>query len=184
MKDLKFVRDPETGLIIPEKWKYIRGYKKKYQISNYGRVKSYYRKPPIIMKLSSRNSVGYIQVSLSLDGERRTHLVHRLVLSHFNREPEVGEETNHKDGNKENNFIDNLEWTDRKSNVNHSLQKGLSSNIGETHSKAKLSKSDVEEIKNLYPTGDYTQKELGDKFGVHQATIADILHGRSWSHVN
>lgn len=102
-----------------------------YQISNFGRVKSTsriihvnngrksysYSIPEKIMRLSTRN--GYLCVTLCLYGKHINTIVHRLVAKTFIHNPFDYPEVNHKDENKLNNCVDNLEWCTRKYNNNY-----------------------------------------------------------------
>ncbi len=111
--------------IKTEEWKDIKGYEGLYQISNLGRVKSlpkvrdlYFRTDERILALSTHK--GYLQVGLHKNNKRKLYRVHRLVAETFIPNPNNYKEVNHKDCNKQNNYIDNLEWCDRKYNVSYS----------------------------------------------------------------
>lgn len=112
-----------------EIWADVQGYEGKYQVSNHGRVKSLarYRKnngnsqtfqEERILK-QSINNCGYCIVELSLDAKRKRHSVHRLVASAFISNDDGKEQVNHKDENKQNNHVDNLEWCSCKENNNY-----------------------------------------------------------------
>ena len=97
---------------MEEIWKDIKGYEGIYQISNCGRIKSLYRKrrknEKILKPLvSSRN---YFQINLYKDGKMFKYLIHRLVAETFIINPDNLPYINHKDENKQNNCVDNLEW--------------------------------------------------------------------------
>ena len=104
-----------------EYWKPIVGYEGLYMVSNWGRVKSMnYRhsgKERILKPVT--NSSGYLLVKLCKDGKVKTFTVHRLVAEHFIPNPNNYKEVNHKDENKTNNVVSNLEWCDRKYNQNY-----------------------------------------------------------------
>lgn len=93
-----------------EIFKGIPGYDGIYEVSNYGRVKSFKRKTPKILK-PAVNHAGYLFVALSKDGKVKQYKVHRLVLMTFNPIENMEElQVNHKDEIKTNNHLDNLEW--------------------------------------------------------------------------
>lgn len=95
-----------------EEWRDIKGYEGKYQISNLGRVKSLrdshnnYREKYI----KSRIRRGYLSVTLCNKGKQKQFLVHRLIAEAFIPNPNNYPQVNHKDENKLNNNIENLEW--------------------------------------------------------------------------
>lgn len=101
-----------------EEWKDIPDYEGLYQVSNYGRVKSLKYGKERIMKQRKRKD-GYLLVCLYKDGVIKSFTVHRLVASAFIPNPNNLPQVNHKDENKENNCAKNLEWCDRKYNINY-----------------------------------------------------------------
>ena len=109
-----------------EEWKDIKGYEGRYQVSNLGRVKSlnYNRtNREKILSLNKHNKNGYYSVQLSKSNVCKRFLVHRLVAESFIDNPNNYKEVNHKDENKSNNCVSNLEWCDRKYNVNYGTTK-------------------------------------------------------------
>lgn len=108
-----------------EIWKSIKGYEGDYEVSNLGRVKSvdriklvkdpksnreYYRHFPESIKTTSHDPKGYVIVSLKSSGKHSRHRMHRLVAEAFIPNPGNLPQVNHKDENKDNNSVDNLEW--------------------------------------------------------------------------
>lgn len=129
---------------MEEVWKDIRGYEGLYQVSNLGRVRSLERvityiqtnqhdkigkevhqKLPGRMLSPRKLPSGYLRVQLM----NKDYYIHRLVCSNFIRPLKPKEEINHKDGNKQNNQIDNLEIVDRVTNHNHACNTGLNTYI-------------------------------------------------------
>lgn len=106
-----------------EIWKPVGGYEGLYEVSNFGRIKSlncYNYKYPRIMKLGKRTD-GYLCVGLSKNNQTKTKSVHRLVAEAFIPNPDNLEMVNHKDENKTNNNVDNLEWCTRAYNQLYSI---------------------------------------------------------------
>ena len=103
---------------MKEEWKDIPGYEGKYQVSNLGRVKNLIRNN-ILKPISKRN--GYLSVSLVNNKKIKQFLVHRLVAITFLPNPNNYSIINHKDYDKTNNTIVNLEWCTQKHNVQHSI---------------------------------------------------------------
>ena len=112
-----------------EIWKDIEGYEGLYQVSNYGRIKSLCRKvnnsncstrviKEIIMKIHTHIN-GYCFVVLSFKQKQKPQRIHRLVAQAFISNPDNYPQVNHKDENKLNNRVDNLEWCTIKYNVNY-----------------------------------------------------------------
>lgn len=101
-----------------EEWKDIEGYEGLYQVSNYGRVKSLWFGREKILK-GGKNARGYLVVGLWKDGKRVMKKVHRLVAEAFLENPQNLLEVNHKDEDKTNNSVSNLEFCDRKYNNNY-----------------------------------------------------------------
>lgn len=95
-----------------------------YQVSNFGRIRSFkYDKINGKIMKPYKTTKGYLQIDLSLDGrkrETRLHLaIHRLVAKAFIPNPDNLPQVNHKDEDKTNNHVDNLEWCTNEYNCNY-----------------------------------------------------------------
>ena len=111
---------------MKEIWKDIKGYESLYRVSNLGRVKSLERKRKtknnnmaIVKERILKHKIdkyGYCSVSLSKEGKLYYYTVHRLVAQAFIPNPNNLPQVNHKDENKLNNCVDNLEWCTNKYN--------------------------------------------------------------------
>lgn len=121
-----------------ETWVPIKGYEDKYAISSFGNVKSIGRYVTKCIKgttadyyLNERplksgiNAVGYYYVVLYEDNLGKGVAVHKLVATHFIANPDKKEQVNHKDGNKLNNQVNNLEWCTRSENMKHAYANNL-----------------------------------------------------------
>ena len=96
--------------------------------------------------------------------------------------PENKLQVNHKDGNKLNNHVSNLEWVTPSENTQHAYDTGLINRKGSKQSSSKLKECDIPFIRYWYEVG-YTQKEIGKVFGVTNTNIGSIITGKSWSHL-
>lgn len=102
-----------------EIWKDLKGYEGLYQVSNLGRIKSLYFSKEKIMKPILTGTCKYYTIGLAKNKKRKTHLIHRLVAETFLENPNNLPEVNHKDENKLNNRIDNLEWCNHEYNMHY-----------------------------------------------------------------
>lgn len=109
-----------------EEWKILNKPYDSYAVSNYGNVKNI--KTNTIKKSFVRYD-GYMQVALSLNGKNKTFKVHRLVAEMFLDNKNMLPCVNHKDGNKINNHIENLEWVTHSQNNYHAVANGLVKSI-------------------------------------------------------
>ena len=105
-----------------EIWKDISGFEGIYQISNHGRLKSFKELPQGRILSNINNKGGYLSVVLCSRDRKRYCRMHVLVAAGFIDNPQNKPEVNHKDGNKQNNFFWNLEWTTRVENHHHMMK--------------------------------------------------------------
>ena len=105
-----------------EVWKDISGFEGLYKISSFGRIMSFKKdKNGVILKNTNRKG-DYFSFVLQGKGKKtKSTRIHRLVAEAFIPNPNNLPEVNHKDGNKQNNRVENLEWCSRSYNAKHSL---------------------------------------------------------------
>ncbi len=154
---------------MQEVWKDIEGYEGYYQVSNLGRVKGLKFKR--LLKLYC-DSYGYPIVVLSKEGIHRTRTVHRLVAETFipniNKLPSV----NHKDENKLNNSVDNLEWCDIKYNCNYGTRnKQISKRVSKKVMQLSIDGKKIKKWNSI--------TEAGNSLGCHISHISSCCHGRT-----
>lgn len=125
---------------------------------------------------------GYCRVTLSFNSKAYTFSIHRLVALYFIPNPQQYPEVNHIDNNPSNNDVSNLEWVTPKMNSEHCVRQGRQSK-GEHRPTSKFSESQVLEIRRLYQTGNFTQRDLAKKFQATQASIWGITSRKTWKHI-
>lgn len=178
-----------------EVWKDIPGYEGFYQVSNIGRVKSLDRvvidrngrhmKYKGVLLTPQYNEFGYQKIMLMMSRKGRTFKIHQLVAMTFIENKENHPCVNHKDGNKENNSVDNLEWCTFGENNKHAYEIGLKipyNRDGERNPKSKFSNSEVEYIRNSHKRngGQFGTMYFARKYGVHKDTITNLIKGKTY----
>jgi hypothetical protein len=110
-----------------EEWKAIAECNGQYYVSSYGRVKSYKCGRERILQpvLKGRKKHQYLSVSIAYLTGAKVKKIHRLVAIYFIDNPQNKPQVNHKDGNKLNNHINNLEWNTSQENNRHAWDIGL-----------------------------------------------------------
>ncbi|MBQ4386155.1 MAG: NUMOD4 motif-containing HNH endonuclease [Prevotella sp.] len=107
-----------------EEWRPIEGTDGMYEVSNLGRVRTNGKRPGLLTLTRQKTGYRYAMIQLT-SGKQRNCRVHRLVAEYFVPNPDGLPEVNHRDGDKDNNRADNLEWCTRSHNVKHSFDTGL-----------------------------------------------------------
>lgn len=175
---------------MTEIWKDIEGWEGSYQVSDCGRVRSldrmvessngrFRRFEGQVLRLQT-NTNGYLYIGLHGAGRHVGAAVHRLVLQAFGGPAPEGHECNHKDGDKSNSRIENLEWSTKSDNQRHAYANGLASQKGEANNQAKLSPEIVEALRKVYALGQHTLDQVGLMFGVSGGNVGYIVRGDTW----
>jgi hypothetical protein len=165
---------------MKEEWKRVIGYSTYYEVSDRGNVRrvvvSNFVK--VVRPLQPyKEKIGYLRVDI----HKKSWRVHVLVAKEFIANPESLRDINHKDGNKKNNILSNLERVSHRDNIKHAVSLGLHSfSNGELNIRAKLSKSQVLEIRRTYQRN---SPQLAKKFGVSKNQIMQIVKRRQWCSV-
>lgn len=162
-----------------------------YYISNTGKIYSKWRMGravkngpiyPLREKKCSIHKDGYYYACI----KGTCKAVHRYLAIAFIPNPENKSDVNHKDGNKLNNNLDNLEWNTRKENINHAFQMGLSDTTGHVagikNGNHILNDKLVLEIREKAKQG-HTCSELAREYSVSKSNIVAIKNRKSWKHI-
>jgi hydroxyacyl-ACP dehydratase HTD2-like protein with hotdog domain len=169
-----------------EKWLPVVECPNHYAVSNCGRVKRLARSKrsyPGFIPKSHLNRDGYSCFALCFDGIRKPRKIHRLVALSFIGPCPVGKEVNHKNGIKTDNRVENLEYVTRKENMKHRVRMGLfdyDKIRGEHNGHAKLTGSQVSDIRARYAAGRVTYNALARLFHVSNVQIKNIVLCRQW----
>lgn len=157
---------------------------KNYMVSTQGRVKhlSYLstnnRRIKERVLSGSLHKDGYIFISICLGNSNYKQVPkHRLVAEAFIDNPNDYPEVNHKDGNKLNNSVENLEWATSSENQNHAIKNKLQPNAVSTY-KGKLTKAQRDEIVFKYSTCGISKRELAKEYEVSHTTINSLLNNK------
>lgn len=155
-----------------------------YEITSEGEVISHKLTTPKILKPRVREVYKYKYINLCKNGKVKTYFIHRLVATHFVKNPKNKPQVNHIDGNSLNNNYKNLEWCTSSENVQHASRLGLL-NIkkGEESNLSKLTKKEVLEIRSKYIPKINTYSKLAKEYGVTKIAILDIIKRRTWKHI-
>lgn len=175
----------QVAVVDKEIWKPVDGYENIYSVSNFGNIKrvviSKGTKGLIVLKPIRDGIKRYKEVRLYKDSQYKNFAVHRIVAQAFIGNPN-GLHVNHKDGNKGNNGLNNLEYVTPRQNCEHAAMIGLVSK-GEGRWNTKFSNKDILSIRKEYENGNTTQRKLAKKYSVSQYSIACIVNKSSWKHV-
>jgi hypothetical protein len=160
----------------------INGTLGKYEISNKGKVKSYFfqgrlRKTPKILKPGL--SHGYWTIVICIDKKRHTASIHRLLAEHFILNPHNHKVINHIDGNRQNNELSNLEWCTYSQNSQHGID-FLSNQHGSKHHKAKFSEIDILKILIMRYQKGMSAYEIASHMNATGPAIVNICAGRRY----
>ncbi len=172
----------------------IQPFHEDYEVSDHGRVRrlrdckptnrGYVRAKAGRLCKQHPNQKGYLFVTMIVNQVYKTVTVHKLVALAFIGKRLDGMEVNHKDGNKSNNCLSNLEYVTPSENTQHAYDHGLIKAIrGEDCHNVIVSETDVVAIRRLYATGKYSQTVIGSMFGIKQPTVSAIIRRRLWKHV-
>ena len=177
---------------ISEQWTPIDSLDGKYLISNFGKIKINYNGKRVNrngqIKKQFITKTGYCVSTFQLNGRYYRKYVHRLVADAFIPTNDKNLHINHKDGNKENNTVENLEWVTRSENQIHAYKNGLiiprlRGKLGEDSINPKFTNSQADEIRQSY-VNKVPIKELVKKYNCHKSTIYRIIQNKTYSNIS
>lgn len=160
-------------------WLPVKEYEKDYIVSDSGKVFSL--KTAILLK-GNIDRYGYLHFLLSKSGSRKHFTAHRLVATHFLENLLNLPQVNHKDGNKLNNDVSNLEWITNFGNRQHAIYSLGYSFKGEDNPSAKLNTESVLKIKSELKNG-VSQHSIAKKYKISRSAISMIAINKIWKHI-
>lgn len=167
-----------------EEWRDVAGFENLYLISSHGRIQTLHsgKSRRGSMRSLVLTKAGYFRVILFNKDHRKRILVHRLVCEAFIPNPLGLPFVNHKNGVRNDNRIENLEWCTAKQNSEHAANVLHSYEVGVNKHGAKLDEADVRSIRGSYKGGENCAS-IGRRFGVSKQTVKSIVDRLKWKHV-
>jgi hypothetical protein len=174
-------------------WHDIPNWNGWYQITRDGQIRIsstaptelYARRSPGDEILTHLSKTGYWRVNLKDPTTRKYsgYMVHRLLMMTFSPVSNpTGLQINHKDGNKANNTLSNLEWCTHRENLDHAWRTGL--RVRPNHSI--LTPEQVIEIRKFRATDEglaTSLREIGDQYGISSTAVWRVIRNRNWTHL-
>ena len=156
-----------------EEWKEVLGFDVLYEVSNLGRVRSRYSEDrgysnEYVYLKPLDNGHGYLRFNWRMKKRQRTVYLHRLVAEAFLPNPDMLPEVNHKDENKANCRVDNLEWCDHKYNASYGTK-------NERMAEKRVKPVQCIETGVIFRSA----RDAGKELGVTNTAISNCLKGRS-----
>lgn len=184
---MKKSKDKLTSLekeILKIKWKpiIIDGQSTRYEVSDSGLVMN-----TITNKILSPgfNGKGYPGVSIFVGKKRCTNLIHRLVAKAFISNPDGKLTVNHKDGDKTNNTVNNLEWMTHKENIQHAWETGLATpRFGDNSNASKYTEYEIQQVCQLLEENKLTNVEISLETGVSESIVSKVKIKNCWTHIS
>ena len=166
-------------------------YSWRFECSNLGRIRNAMNKHIYTPHICG---IGYYQICTCINGKNKNIKIHKAVAESFLPNPDNLRDVNHKDGNKLNNNLDNLEWTSHRDNTLHAFKIGLNSvehllsisRKGEDSNLSKLTRENVEYIRQHYiPKGVEDRygnaRLLAEMFNITVTNIYNIVNNKTWN---
>lgn len=162
---------------MKEIWLPVSGYEGLYEVSNFGRVKSLgndnSRKTKILIPCEEVG--GYLKVCLCKNGKGKTFRIHRIVAEAFLPNWCDFQQVNHIDEDKTNNHVNNLEWCDRKYNINHGTR---NERVAEKNTNGKLSKIVLQLTKTGELVREWPSTQEAERNGFNHGHIVSCCSGK------
>lgn len=168
-----------------EVWRLVPEFGGRYEVSNKGNLRSCpggrVKVGRILAKKKAKN--GYWNCCIRVGTKWRRRNLHRLVTAAFLGPCPAGLQVNHKDGDKNNNALENLEYVTQSENTKHAYRLHLLVHkLGSKWHASKLVEDEVAEIRRRASLGE-KQRDLAAEFEISEPTLSEIVNNKYWKHV-
>lgn len=182
IEDIKAVIDE---VLYVEEWVWVKDYDNEYQVSSFGRLKTYNWRGTGKVKIITPkvNNLGYLGYRLSAGKTYKFYSAQQIVAIHFLDNPNNLPEVNHEDLDKSNNHFTNLEWCTRKQNMEHASKSGILKGriLGEKNGRVTLTTKQVIDIKS--GKHGFNRTQISKTLNCSWDIINRILIGKTWTHI-
>lgn len=171
-----------------EEWRDVVGYEGIYQVSNLGNVRrsgNPFRAKNFVLHRqvkTCKGKFGYHRLNLYNNGVRKSYNVHTLVANAFIGKRPEGFDVDHKDGNKSNNSVKNLEYVTKKENKQRASKLGLIAR-GERNGWSILKNDDIIQIREMYDSKKYNRDQIANRFNISIHNVSTIGRRIGWKHI-
>lgn len=160
--------------MITEQWKPVL-HNPHLEVSNLGRIKRIKGKNKGIQSHFCKDKDGYCKISiLNANGKWTQTSVHRVVALAFIPNPLNKPQVNHKDSNRSNNSVDNLEWVTAKENANHTFLEGNRIKCLQVPKNRKLTQFQIDHIDELRKY--FTVNQIAKLFNIEYQSLKNVIH--------
>lgn len=159
----------------------------RYEVSNYGRLKSFQGDPVYGALIKGSVIQGYRSLNIRAGGKTMNHYIHKLVAIHFLKQPSAAHTyVIHLDHNKQNNYFENLKWATKDEMIEHNRHNPniINRELPKRTRNYKLTESKVLIIKKLLKNDKNRLKMIAKQFGITHTQLNRIRSGENWKHVS
>lgn len=168
---------------MKEIWKGLiynkENFSKFYEISNYGQLRNSRTKHIVKLNTNHKNYKYYV-ATLGSRKNKKAFLIHRAVACTFIINPYNLPIINHKDGNKSNNNINNLEWCTNRDNIIHAMQNNLLKMNGTNNHQSKFTEKQIKEIRKIRSEQNISYRKIANMYNVSHITIMNICKNKTY----
>ncbi len=171
--------------ITDEEWRMVPKSDDRYEVSSYGRIKSYCNDKVNGQVLKQIDVKGFLSVRLTIEGKRKTYYTHKITAELFvEKTSPLQEVVTHIDSKIKNNYYKNLKWQTKAEHYETIMKRLKTINIGRKGrvTNSNLKEEDVAVLKSMLKKG-VTQSYVAKMFCISEMQVTRIKRGENWGHV-